>query len=128
MKIKLLLSLVVCVCSFIFAFTNMNNVNCSNVLSLVNVESLANDETDDGIDDGIPCWEDTRLVKIENQECSIYDRTFENVYREIYFTECKGAKGSGSCHKGYVYEYYDCDGYYIGCSDKTKVTECKGEE
>lgn len=123
MKIKLLLSLVVCVCSFIFAFTNMSNVNCSNVLSLVNVESLANDETDDGAS----CISVLSSNTIMFQECSVYNRTYETVYRKDFLFECSSAS-SGSCDKGHFYQYYDCDGYLIDSCDETRSTRCQEPE
>lgn len=120
---KLLFSLFVCVCGFIFVNTNMNNVNYSNMLSLVNVESLANDE----IDDGTSCVSVLSSNTVMFQECSVYNRTYETVYREDFLFECSSAS-SGSCDKGHIYQYYDCDGYLIDICDQTRSTRCQESE
>lgn len=99
-------------------------MNYSGVLSLVDIESLANDE----IDNGTFCVGELVSVNVVKQDCSVYNRTYKAVYRKDFLYECKGAKGSGSCDKGYVYHYYDCDGYYISSNDQTHVAQCKGEE
>ena len=121
MKTKLLLFLIVC--SSVFVFTNVNTTNYSVMLSLVDIESLAKDE----IDDGTLCVEVGTLVATKNQECSVYDRTYEAPYREDVVYKCKGAAGSGTCHEGHVYHYYDCEGYYIDSDDRTYIAQCKDE-
>lgn len=120
----LLFAIIIVLCSSMFVFISINNMNYCNVLSLVNIESLANDETIDGV----PCMEVVASVDIKYQECSVYDKTYETVYRRDYVYECKGSKGSGSCNKGHVYQYYDCDGYYISSNDQTRRATCESEE
>lgn len=125
MKMKLLLFIIVVVlCSSMFVFMSINNMNSCNVLSLVNVESLANDE----IVDETHCMEIVASVDIKYQECSVYDKTYETIYRRDIVYECNGTKGSGSCNKGHVYQYYDCDDYYISSNDQTRRTACEGKE
>lgn len=120
MKRNLLLFITFLLCSAVSIFMSINDTKYHNMLSLVNIESLANGE----LGDGTFCMETIVSTKITYQECSRYDFTYNAPYRKDVLYSCDG-KGEGTCLKGHVYSYYDCENISIGDNDVRSRVVCK---
>ena len=89
--------------------------------SLVDIEAIANDESTNE-EDNKRC-KTVRSTEYLWQECTVYNDTYETFGRIAVKHECNGL-GIEICKKGYIYMYYDCDGYEIGEDDFTDNSYC----
>lgn len=120
-KIYLLLFVVISFVTIII-FSKKNNVlEDMLTFSLVNIESLADEEIDGG-DDDLKCTTDCSYEYLW-QDCTVYNDTFESIGRITIKHSCKGL-GIEVCRTGCLYLYYDCDGYELSSEDMTDTSYC----
>lgn len=121
MKKTILFVVIACVVTVATCVKKNNILQNVMALSLVDIEALANDESTDEKDDK-KCVTETSMEYLW-QECTVYNDTYETFGRIAVKHECKGL-GIEHCKKGYLYMYYDCDGYEIGNDDRTYDSYC----
>ncbi|WP_294617761.1 hypothetical protein [uncultured Bacteroides sp.] len=121
MKKIILFVTIVCVVTIVTCIKKSNTLQHAIAFSLVDIEALANDESTNGENDKKCTTE--RSEEYMWQECTIYNNTYKTFARKAVKHECKGL-GIEHCKKGYLYIYYDCDGYEIGEDDLTYDSYC----
>ncbi|WP_044262685.1 hypothetical protein [Bacteroides timonensis] len=112
--------LIIVVYGLIFVFLKSDHVKKDfNMLLLVDVESLARIESD-GYEN---CITKSSPGKQEFQTCNNHGITYHVLVRETLTYSCD-SKGMGTCLKGDIYTYYNCESVMIGQSNLTQPVFC----
>lgn len=97
----------------------MNLSPKNNIISLVDVEALANDENGGDSKTCITTFTTENIM----QKCVINGQTVERPMRYSISYGCSG-DGEGNCRKGTDYTFYDCFGI-TGFNDLSTTAQCK---
>lgn len=117
---KKLLILIVAVCALtIISLDSSKLRRNSKDLLLVNIESLAEIEND------VSKFCESRVSPgaLSYQTCNKNGVTYHMLLRSTLTYSCD-SKGFGSCCKGDVYCYYNCESEMIGSDDLTQTVFC----